>query len=116
MKFRFLALGAMVFIATFSAAGEKPSPGTIVSESSVDCGTHKQGKKDSTALLCQEYVVRSDTTEYRIRQQKPSNQALIPANTPIQFTLNKDKMKFKANGKSYQFIVVGESAIGAQPR
>src|SRR5271169_1447225 len=116
MKFKFLALGTLILAATFSVAGEKPSTGTIISESSVDCGSHKQGKKDSTALLCQEYVVRSATTEYHVRQQKPSNQALIPANTPIQFTLNKDKMKFKANGKGYQFLVVGESAIDTQPR
>jgi hypothetical protein len=116
MRFRFLSLGAVVLAATFVAAGEKPQGGTIVSESSVDCGTHKQGKKNSTALLCQEYVVRSATIEYHVRQQKPSDQALIPANTPIEFTLDKDKMKFKANGKKYEFIVVGESAVGAQPK
>ena len=116
MKFRLLALVTLTVAATLATAGEKPMAGTIVSESSVDCGTHKQGKKNSTALLCQEYVVRSTTTEYHVRQQKPSDQALIPANTPIEFSLNKDKMKLKANGKKYEFLVVGESAVGAQPK
>jgi len=31
----------------------------------------------------------------------PADKALIPFNTPVEFTLEKDKMKFKANGKSY---------------
>ena len=42
---------------------------------------------------------------------------IFPPNTPIDFTLDKDKMKFKANGKKYEFLVVGTSAIptGASP-
>jgi hypothetical protein len=39
---------------------------------------------------------------------------ILPANTPIEFTLDKDKMKFKLNGKKYEFLVVGMSAIQAQ--
>ena len=77
----------------------------------------KQGKKtikSSTAVLCQQYVVRTATTEYEIRQLKPSEQAIIPANSTIQFATNKDKMKFKLNGKSYEFLIVGTSAITAQ--
>ena len=56
-----------------SAADKQPVAAKIVSESSVDCGTKKQGKKESTNLLCQEYTVRTATTEYKIRQQKPSS-------------------------------------------
>ena len=77
----------------------------------------KQGEKtikSSTAVLCQQYVVRTATTEYEIRQPKPSEQAIIPANSTIQFATNKDKMKFKLNGKSYEFLIVGTSAITAQ--
>jgi hypothetical protein len=29
----------------------------------------------------------------------------------MQFATNKDKMKFKLNGKSYEFLIVGTSAI-----
>jgi hypothetical protein len=111
-----LALAVLVVGATVTLAGEKPQPATIISEVSVDCGTKKQGKKESTALLCQQYTIHTATTEYLVRQQKPSNQTIIPANTPIEFTLDKDKMKFKANGKSYQFLVVGSSALGATPK
>jgi hypothetical protein len=38
---------------------------------------------------------------------------MIPVNTSIEFTLDKDKMKFKANGKKYEYIVVSESAVTA---
>jgi hypothetical protein len=31
-------------------------------------------------------------------------------NTSIEFTLDKDKMKFKANGKKYEYLVVSETA------
>ena len=94
-------------------AGEKPATGTIISETSVSCGTKKQGKKESTDLMCQQYKVQSGTTEYQIRQQKPSNAEIIPPNTPIEYTMDKNKMRFKANGKKYEFLVVGTAAIGA---
>jgi hypothetical protein len=108
-----LATAVLVIGASWSLAGEKPMTGNIVSESSVDCGTKKQGKKNSTDILCQQYKVQSGSTEYQIRQQKPSNSSIIPANTPIEFTIDKNKMKFKANGKKYEYLIVGTSAIGA---
>jgi len=114
MKKPFLALTIlMISTASFGRAAQKPMAGTIVSEASVDCGTKKEGKKESTDLLCQQYTVQTATTEYKIRQAKPSEKAIVPANTPIEFTLDKDKMKFKANGKKFEYLVVGTSAIGA---
>jgi hypothetical protein len=95
------------------AAQQKDTPGTIVSESSVACGTKQEGKKKSAELLCQQYTVRTSTNEYQIRQPKPSEKSIFPPNTPIYFTLEKDKMKFKINGKKYEFLVVGTSAVGA---
>jgi hypothetical protein len=116
MKKELLAVTVLVLGASFSSGAQKPMAGTIISETSVDCGTKKQGKKESTDLLCQQYTVRTDTTEYQIRQPKPSEKAILPANTPIEFTLDKDKMKFKVNGKKYEYLVVGSSAIGAQAK
>lgn len=116
MKKMLLLMGVTAMGATFSLAGQKPMNGTIISEASVDCGTKKQGRKESTALLCQQYTVRTETSEYQIRQEKPGGKAILAANTPIEFTLDKDKMKFKANGKKYEFLVVGNSAIGAQSK
>ncbi|MGB2633682.1 MAG: hypothetical protein WAM58_07080 [Candidatus Acidiferrum sp.] len=102
--------------AALAAAGETPTPATLVSETSVACGSKQQGKKQSTSLLCQQYTVRTSTTEYQVRQEKPSDKDILPPNTPIEFTLSKNKMKFKVNGKKYEFLVVGTSAVGAQTR
>jgi hypothetical protein len=113
MKKKLLAT-VLVIGTSFSSAAEQPTAGTIISMASVDCGTKKQGKNESTALSCQQYTVRTATTEYQIRQQKPSDQTILPANTPIEFTLDKNKMKFKVNGKKYEYLVVGTSAIGAE--
>ncbi|MGB2626705.1 MAG: hypothetical protein WAK20_07930 [Candidatus Acidiferrum sp.] len=98
--------------ATFSLAGQKPSIGTIVSETSVSCGTKKQGKKESTDLMCQQYKMQSAGNEYLIRQQKAQNVEIIPPNTSIEYTIDKNKIKFKANGKKYEYLVVGTSTIG----
>ena len=39
--------------------------------------------------------------DYTLRQPKPYEQHFIPLNTPIQFTLDKNMMKFKFNGTSF---------------
>ena len=91
-------------------AGSAPLTGTIISENSVDCGT-KGSKKHENDLVCQEYVVRTTTTEYHVRQPKQKDQALLPLNAPIEYVINKDKMNLKVNGKKYEFLVVSEAAI-----
>jgi len=58
-------------------------------------------------------VVRTTAAEYECRQPKSSQQAILPANTAIQFTLDKDKMKFQWKAK-YEFLVVGSSALHSQ--
>ena len=114
MRIGVLAFAATILYTFTSFAANTPMAGTIISEKSVECGTKNKGKKtikSSTAVLCQQYVVHTSTTEYEIRQPKPSSQAIIPANSEIQFTINKDKMKFKLSGKSYEFLIVGTSAV-----
>jgi hypothetical protein len=116
MRKPFLLAAIFLFGPIFAQAG-KPQMGTIISEKSVACGsTVEKGKKNkqtSVEVLCQEYVVRTIETDYHIRQVKPTDKALIPVNTPIEFTLDKDKMKFKANGKSYEYLIVSEAAVSA---
>ena len=119
MKIGPLVLAAIVLYVFPSFAANSPMTGTIISEKSVECGTKNKGKKtvkSSTAVLCQQYVVHTATTEYEIRQPKPSSQAIIPANSAILFSVKKDKLKFKLNGKSYEFLIVGTSAIAAAER
>lgn len=106
---RFNAVLAVAMFIGVPAAANTPQTGTIVSESSVACGSRMKNKKETTQVLCQEYVVRTETTEYHIRQEKPAGKDLIPVNTSIEFTLDKDKMKFHANGKKYEYLVVSET-------
>jgi hypothetical protein len=103
-------LAAIVFSgALLVQAGNKNQLGTIISENSVTCGS-KVEKKQSVAVLCQEYVVRSVTTDYHVRQMKPADAVIIPINSSVEFTLDKDKMKLRVNGKSYEYQVVSEAA------
>ena len=106
-------LVAAVTLAGIPAVAKEPQAGTIISESSVACGSQVKNKKQTAEMLCQEYVVRAETTEYHVRQEKPADKALIPVNTSVEFTMEKDKMKFKANGKKYEYLVVSESAAPA---
>lgn len=116
MRKRLLIALTMMAVA-LAWAGATLQSGMIVSESSVDCGTQKQGHKgkNEVDLVCQEYVVRAGDTEYHIRQPKQHDQGLLPLNSPIDFTLDKDQMKFKLNGKKYQFLVVSEANVPAKP-
>lgn len=106
-------LAAALTLAAIPAAAKEPQPGTIVSESSVACGSQIKNKKETAQVLCQEYVVRTETTEYHVRQEKHAGQELIPVNTSVEFTLDKDKMKFKANGKKYEYLIVSETAAAS---
>jgi len=103
----FLLLGVIAM------AKDMPMQGTLVSESSVSCGSQADGKKKTTELMCQEYVIRTASTEYHVRQEKEAHKALLPVNAPVELTLKKDKMKFKVDGKEYEMLVVSESAVPA---
>jgi len=107
---------AVLALSTVAAAKDKETmQGTIVSENSVSCGSEAKGKKQTMELMCQEYVIRTSATEYHVRQEKAAHKEMLPVNVPVEFTLNKDKMKFKVSGKEYEMLVVSESAVAAPP-
>jgi hypothetical protein len=108
-----LLIAAVLLLGTIAMAKDIPVQGTIVSENSVSCGSQAQGKKKTTDLMCQEYVIRTESTEYHVRQEKETHKELLPVNAPIELTLKKDKMKFKVDGKEYEMLVVSESAVPA---
>ena len=112
MKLFLAVFAALILAAVVTSAGPKPQSGTILSQTSVACGS-KKSKKQDIDLLCHQYVVRSGTTDYTIRQPKPDEQHLIPLNTPIQFTLDKNMMNFKANGTSFKFMVISQAAVSS---
>jgi hypothetical protein len=104
-----LALG----LTMTAVAKDNVMQGTLISENSVQCGSQAKGKKQTVELMCQEYVIRTDTTEYHVRQEKEAHKAMLPVNAPVELTIKKDKAKFKVNGKEYEMLVVSESAAPA---
>jgi hypothetical protein len=86
--------------------------GTIVSMSAVECGSQTKRHKKTQELLCQEYVVRSESMEYHIRQGEPSRTALLPVGQEAEFRLDKDRMRVRVpgSGKEHEYVVVSEVA------
>src|SRR5580658_7314353 len=113
MRKAILLLAVMVILGAGAAAAKDQVQGTIVSENSVSCGSEAKNKKQSVQMMCQEYVIRTEGTDYHVRQEKEEHKALLPVNAPVELTLSKDKMKFKVNGKGYEMLVVSESAAPA---
>lgn len=83
---------------------------TIVTMSSVPCGT-KGGTKQTHELLCHEYVLRSDSTEYHVQQKEAKSTDLLAIGQQATFTIHKDRMRLHATNtsgkpKDFEFVVV----------
>ena len=90
-------------------------PCTIVSMSDVACGSHRTvGWNKSADVLCQEYVIRTATLEYHIRQPKDKHASLLPIGAQAEFLVHKDEIKLRVNGKVRTFTVTGASALGGE--
>ena len=97
--------------------------GTLLQMDSAECGTdQKSGKtfvgelvgtdgahQKTHMLLCQEYLLQSDRTIYRIRPKDDKHPVLLPVGQKAQFRLDKDKMKLMVedlDSKERDYIVV----------
>jgi len=114
MKKMNLIMAVLALTLPALAKGKQEMQGTIVSENSVSCGTQANGKKKTSELMCQEYVIRAGATDYHVRQEKEAHKELLPINAPVELTISKDKMKFKVNGKSYEMLIVSEAAATSE--
>lgn len=67
------------------------------------------GSKKTHELLCQEYLLQSDKTIYRIRPRDEKHPVLLPVGDHAQFRLEKDKMLLRVedlDNKEREYIVV----------
>jgi hypothetical protein len=97
--------------------------GTLLQMDSAECGVDENsGKsvigelvgtdsahKKSKALLCQEYLLQTDTLIYRIRPRDEKHPVLLPVGQKAQFRIHKDKMLLRvedADGKEREYSVV----------
>jgi len=107
------------------AFAKDPAPyqtGKLLQMNSVHCGTAQ--KSDTSALgeiigtdnrstktqdvLCQEYVLETDSVDYHIRPRDEKHPEILPIGSLAQFRIDKDKLILRAEGmdKERQYIVV----------
>lgn len=123
MKARIL-ITAILF-ASFAQAKEPKvhQSGTLLQMDSAECGVDENsGKsvmgelvgtdsahKKTHALLCQEYLLQSDSVIYRIRPRDEKHPVLLPVGQKAQFRIQKDKMLLQVedvDNKEREYSVV----------
>jgi hypothetical protein len=122
---RLKLLLVVMLVATVAQAREPKhyQSGKLQKMESVKCGAdEKNGKSlagemigtDSShmkihELLCQEYVLETDTLRYTIRPKDEKHPALLPVGEKAQFRMDKDKMLLRVedmDDKEREYIVV----------
>ncbi len=105
--------------------------GTLLQMDSAECGVDENsGKsfvdemvgtdsahKKTHALLCQEYLLQSDTVIYRIRPVDEKHPVLLPVGQTAQFRIHKDKMLLEvedADAKEREYSVVSMTPRGSR--
>ena len=98
--------------------------GTLVQMDSVECGMDENsGKgimgaivgtdnahKKTKAMLCPEYILRTDRVIYRIRPREDKNPAILPVGEQADFRMKKDRMVLRVregDNKEREYTVVG---------
>ena len=116
---------SVILLASLAQAKEPRhyQTGTLLQMDSAECGVDENsGKsvigelvgtdsahKKSKALLCQEYLLQTDTLIYRIRPRDEKHPVLLPVGEKAQFRIHKDKMLLRvedADGKEREYSVV----------
>jgi hypothetical protein len=124
MRYKSLVFASLVLAATAYAREPKPyQSGKLLQMDSVKCGVDEKdaksfagemigtdsGHKKTQELLCQEYLVQTDTMIYRIRPKDAKHPVLLPVGEKAQFRLEKDKMMLRVedlDSKEREYLVV----------
>jgi hypothetical protein len=129
MKMKILV--AAIMLAAIAQAKEPKAhqSGTLLQMDSAECGVDENsGKsvvgelvgtdsahKKTHALLCQEYLLQSDTVIYRIRPRDEKHPVLLPVGQKAQFRIQKDKMLLQVEDvdeKEREYSVVSMTPRG----
>ena len=112
--------------AALAACAKEPKPfqtAKLLQMNSVHCGTAEKSDKsalseiigsDDTSrktedVLCQEYVLQTESVTYRIRPKDQKHPELLPVGSMVQFRIDKDKLLLRAESvddKERDYIVV----------
>ena len=134
------ALPLVLLLSIASASAKQPphfQSGKLMKMASVPCGMAEKDAKTFTGeilgtdsshkkteeVLCEEYVLESDTVTYRIRPKDDKHPALLPIGQHAQFFIHKDKMILRVedlDNKDREYVVVSmepreESTAVAEP-
>jgi hypothetical protein len=85
--------------------------GTIVTVNPIPCGGKGVHLWKNEELLCHEYVVRSGTTDYHVRQKEAKSTDVLAVGQQITFTIHEERMRFEATNakgklKDFDFALV----------
>jgi hypothetical protein len=123
MKLKSLVSGLLLVSLVRAKSVKAHQTGNLLRMDSVQCGyDENSGKslageilgtdsshKKTRALLCQEYVLQTDSIIYRIRPRDEKHPVLLPVGEKAQFRMDKDKIKLRVedlNEKEREYIVV----------
>jgi hypothetical protein len=123
MRLRYLLAVMLLAAVAFAKEPKHYQSGKLLKMDSVKCGTdEKNGKSvagemlgtDSAhmkthELLCQQYVLETETVIYTIRPRDEKHPALLPIGEKAQFRMDKDKIVLRvedADDKEREYDVV----------
>ena len=78
-------------------------------------GAHKKSRE----MLCQEYVLKTDTVMYRIRPRDDKHPVLLPVGERAEFRIKKDKLLLSVpelDGKEREYSVTSMQIINTEKR
>ena len=104
---------ALSLAAVVGAAKEKTyQQATLTAMNNVPCGTQQKRHKKTREMLCQEYVLQTDSTEYHIRQKQEKHTELLQIGATADYRIEKDTMKLRVpagSGKEREFVITSVS-------
>jgi len=123
MRLKYLLAIALLTSFAYAREPKHYQSGTLTKMESVKCGTDEKNSQSLAAeligtdsqhmktheLLCQDYVLETDTLVYHVRPKDDKHPALLPIGEKAQFRIDKDKMLLRVeddDDKERNYIVV----------
>jgi hypothetical protein len=93
--------------------------GRVDSMHSIPCGTQAGHHHRQSQMLCEQYVIRTMSMAYVIRQEVPRKVNVLPVGQTVYFRVKKNRMLVKGyslNGekiKNQEYVVISERQASA---
>jgi len=137
MRLKYLMAIALITVFAYARDAKHYQSGKLTKMESVKCGTDEKNGQSvageligtdsqhmkTRELLCQEYVLETDTLVYHVRPKDDKHPNLLPVGETAQFRIDKDKILLRVEGsddkeKGYTVISVvpkGEAETRVNP-